>query len=176
MEVARLELSGAEHDRVQKHLHNGQFADCEEAAFLFCQSKSTNGLVVLESRDIWCLAPDSFVSRSEFYLELTDQTRAKIIKHAHDRGLSLVEIHSHPRQQTAEFSWSDLSGFREFVPHVRWRLPGRPYAAIVFTTTSFDSLAWIDSKQPAGHCSMIVDGIIMEPTGMTYQAERSSPK
>jgi hypothetical protein len=42
----------------------------------------------------------------------------------------------------------DFEGFTEFVPHVRWRLRGRPYAAIVVADTTFDALAWIEPEDP----------------------------
>jgi hypothetical protein len=78
------------------------------------------------------------------YLELGDAARARLIKEAHDRKLCLVESHSHPGPYPAAFSYSDLAGLEEFVPHVRWRLRGRPYAALVFAASGFDGLAWAD--------------------------------
>lgn len=114
----------------------------EEAAFLFARIREDEGLV-FEAEAVDLLAPDAFTSRSRYYLELSDETRARLIRKAHDLDAALVEIHSHPGQQGACFSWSDLHGFDEFVPHVLWRLTGRPYAAIVVTADgSLDAVAW----------------------------------
>ncbi len=84
--------------------------------------------------------------RSDFHVSLKDHIRPRIIKWAWDNDASLVEAHSHGEFGAAMFSPSDLSGFEEWVPHVRWRLRGKPYAAIVTAGDTFDGLAWVDSS------------------------------
>jgi proteasome lid subunit RPN8/RPN11 len=97
----------------------------------------------------WRVVPESgFESRSEFHLVLRDEVRAEIIKWAWDEGASLVEAHSH-RFGEAEFSWSDLRGLHDWVPHLWWRLRGRPYGAIVLDGGTVDALAWIDDASSA---------------------------
>jgi hypothetical protein len=92
----------------------------------------------------WKVVPEvGFESRSEFHLVLRDDVRAEIIKWAWDMGASLVEAHSH-RVGDAAFSWSDLMGLQEWVPHLWWRLRGRPYGAIVLDGETVDALAWIE--------------------------------
>ena len=110
----------------------------EEAAFLYAMP-TKDAFDYLE----WFPVPASgFVSRSSYHLELNDDTRAKVIKRAHDLGASIVELHSHVGWERARFSPSDLAGFREFVPHVLWRLKHLPYLAVVMTRTGFDGFAW----------------------------------
>lgn len=122
----------------------------------------------LRFRD-WRIVPESgFESRSEFHLVLRDEVRAEIIKWAWDMSASLVEVHSH-RFGNAEFSWSDLRGLQEWVPHLWWRLRGRPYGAIVLDGETVDALAWIDDagmpEQVAG-LEIVGQGSI-RPTGRT---------
>jgi hypothetical protein len=88
--------------------------------------------------------PEGFEIQSEYHVALTDEMRPEIIKWAWDAGASLVEAHSHGDTGTACFSPSDILGFEEWVPHLWWRLRGRPYAAIVTVGETFDAIAWID--------------------------------
>lgn len=115
----------------------------EEAAFLFV--RPTAGADPSYQVIDWHPVPaDGFSFSSAYHFELTDDTRARVIKQAHDLGASLVEIHSHLGSGPPAFSPSDLYGFREFVPHVWWRLRGRPYFALVVSVEGVDGLGWID--------------------------------
>ena len=79
------------------------------------------------------------------YIELSDSTRAEVIKRAHDLAASLIEIHSHLGPWPAAFSIADRAGLRETVPHMWWRLHKKPYIALVATNTEFDALVWLDN-------------------------------
>lgn len=141
---------------------------CEEAAFLFAHTQRGPEHTILSVVEVMLIPPEGFASRSGFYLELADATRASIIKRAHDLDAGLIECHSHPGQRGACFSWSDLHGFDDFVPHARWRLAGRPYAAVVFASDSLDALAWIDtSPKPTAIARINAAGRIVRPTGHT---------
>jgi hypothetical protein len=133
-------------------------ASCEEAAFLFAEVAEKPDAVTLRMLEWRAVPPEGFALRSPYYLQLTDVTRAAMIKRAHDLSAALVELHSHPFQACAEFSPSDLSGLSEFVPHVRWRLRRRPYAAVVVARDSFDALAWADDQNHAFRLTAIVAG------------------
>ena len=110
----------------------------EEAAFLYVVP-TEDAFEYLE----WFPVPASgFASRSAYCLELDDKTRAKVIKRAHDLGASIVELHSHLGRARPRFSPSDLAGFRDFVPHVLWRLKYLPYFAVVMTRTGFDGASY----------------------------------
>jgi proteasome lid subunit RPN8/RPN11 len=161
-----IELDGAFYERLIEHLLRPD-ADDEEAAFLFAQPIHDGASTSLVVRDEILLPPDAFAFRSPEYLELTDETRAMLIKRAHDLSASLIEVHSHPKY-TAQFSWSDKRGLREFVPHVWWRLRGRPYAALVVAPRGFDALVWIRGPQvPEKLDALIVNGARRQPSGLT---------
>jgi hypothetical protein len=140
----------------------------EEAAFVFVHYTSDRGKVLFRFVEWFAVGPEGFVHRSEGYLELTDIFRAQVIKRAHDLGASIVEFHSHPYPWPAAFSQSDRNGFDEFVPHVWWRLKGRPYLAVVVSPSGFDGLAWLSSpKTPQLLDSIKVGKRILRPTGLT---------
>ncbi len=95
-------------------------------------------------RDWWAVLPQGLEHQSDFHVSLTDEMRAEAIKWAWDSGGCLVEAHSHGKRGSAKFSPSDLWGFEEWVPHLWWRLRGRPYAALVTAGDTFDAVAWIE--------------------------------
>jgi hypothetical protein len=80
----------------------------------------------------------------EMHVSLPDEARAAVIKWAWAEGACLIEAHSHGRWSPAAFSLYDLRNLEEWVPHIWWRLRGRPYAAIVTSDHDLDALAWID--------------------------------
>ena len=102
------------------------------------------------------LAASDFAVQEGEYLEMADATRARLIKRAHDLGASLVEMHSHPGPWPAAFSPSDRMGLKETVPHMWWRLKGRPYLAIVVAPSDFDALLWLDNP----HVPRPLDGVL----------------
>ncbi len=130
----------------------------EEAAFVCAAREPTDGADVFRAVEWLPVPPEGFETRSAVHFELTDAMRAAVIKRAHDLGASLVEFHSHTGRWPAAFSPSDRAGFREFVPHVWWRLKGLPYLAVVVTRSGFDGLAWIAGAQAAER----LDGILVE--------------
>ena len=159
-----LHLPREAHETLLTHLLPMQNR-AEEAAFVFARPTETAGRRTLEHVEWFPVPPEGFASRSRFHFELSDSTRAAVIKRAHDLRASLIEFHSHHGPWPAEFSASDWAGFEEFVPHVRWRLRGRPYAAVVVTLTGFDAFVWSDAAHaPARLEAIIVDGQRLEPT------------
>jgi hypothetical protein len=61
------------------------------------------------------------------------------------------------------------------VPHLWWRLKGRPYAALVFGYESFDGVAWVaspDDPEPVGRLS-VVGGQDQLPTRLTISRLRA---
>lgn len=138
---------------------------CEQAAFMYVRPE--RGATPRSFQYVeWAPIPlEGFNYRTGAYLELTDATRAAVIKRAHDLDASIVELHSHLGNWPARFSWSDLAGFREFVPHVRWRLKGRPYFAVVVAQNGFDGFAWLsDSQAPEALGGILADSDEYTPT------------
>jgi proteasome lid subunit RPN8/RPN11 len=140
----------------------------EEAAFVYANAEETDGSRVFRLVDWEAVPEDGFASRSSIHFELTDEMRARVIKRAHDLRTSLIEFHSHTGPWPATFSPSDLEGFREFVPHVWWRLKGRPYAAVVLARSGFDGFAWIaDPQTPARLDGITTDTEFLKSTGLS---------
>ena len=140
----------------------------EEAAFVFARASTVDGDTSFDFIEWSPVTPEGFASRSAYHLELSDETRAGVIKRAHDLGASVAEFHSHRGNWAAQFSPSDWAGFEEFVPHIWWRLKGRPYAAVVVSATGFDGLAWLDSAaKPVRLDALISDGTALMRTGLS---------
>jgi hypothetical protein len=124
-------------------------SDLEQAAFLFARCVKGSKHFDLEVIESLFLDTEDFEYQAPDYLELSDDTRSRIIKRAHDLNASIVEMHSHPGPYPAAFSASDLRGFSETVPNIFWRLKNAPYAAIVVSETGFDALVWsVDARTP----------------------------
>ncbi len=137
----------------------------EEAAFLFAEANRFGDHVSFEVVETAKLSPAEFESQLGDYLELTDATRARLIKRAHDLGASLVEMHSHPGPFPAAFSPADRMGLRETVPHMWWRLKKRPYLAIVVARSGFDALVWLDNpKRPQQLDGILAGDRLLRPT------------
>ena len=137
-----LEMPGTLHAQLQVHLFGGAGTTDlpEQAAFLF--TKPYDGGEVLSVKDAHLSLQSDFVFQSGFHIHLADEMRPMLIRHAIEENACLIEVHSHNHRGVVSFSGSDLAGFDEWVPHVRWRLGGRPYVALVFGYDTFDALCW----------------------------------
>lgn len=164
---AELLLSSGAYREIRRHLVRER-PRAEEAAFAYLSHANAGHCFELIR---WVPVPKSgFTYQSLYGLELTDEYKANVIKQAHDLGSALMELHSHPLSKHAAFSASDQAGFRDFVPHVRWRLKGKPYCAVVFSACDFDSLWWLsDSPLPGGVIRLRVDGRKLEPSRATLE-------
>ena len=168
---AVIKLSAATYDALRDHLLP-QPMRAEEAAFLFAKVTDDDGSLTFTVIDWYPVPPDGFDTRSLYYLELTDETRAFVIKKAHDLGCAIIEAHSHAGHAAAAFSPSDRNGFEEFVPHVLWRLKGRPYAAVVMTMQSADALAWRRADEPIQVTNLTLDnGSVIATSQLTLSID-----
>lgn len=135
------------------HLEHGEE---EQVAFLFAEPPGEDGR--LRPTEMYAVPPEGFVDQSAFYLALSDEVRSLVISRATELDACLVEAHSH-LHGPAGFSPTDIDGLAEWVPHIRWRLAGRPYLALVFAGGSFDALLWRDGgEQPAPLAELAVNG------------------
>ncbi|PMS29880.1 hypothetical protein B0G57_14114 [Trinickia symbiotica] len=149
----------------------------EQAAFLVVKAQTSGDMHDLELIEMIKLAESDFERQQSDYLELADNARARIIKHAHDLKGSLVEVHSHPAPWPAMFSRADMEGLAETVPHMLWRLPKRPYAAIVVAPSGFDALVWTDSPHRSHALDRVFAGDrILTPTNHTTRALHGQPR
>jgi len=125
---------------IYKHFRRDFEGRIEHVGFFLANYESSNRTFSLTD---WRVIPEEgYEFQNDFHVSLTDEVRPEIIKWAWDSGKSLVEVHSHGGEWPASFSPSDMFGFDEWVPHLWWRLRGRPYAAIVTASESLDALAW----------------------------------
>lgn len=184
--MIHLRLTGTAWNELRSHLLQN---DVEQVAIAFAlplqkvhvasdpalgESRVYHALRVVETYH--CNEAD-FTYQSAFHVALTGETQARLIKRAWDLGAAFVELHSHVKNDSmnaaplaAAFSPSDLSGFEEFVPHVRWRLRGAPYVAIVVTESEFDALLWdVGSNKPTALTAIEVDGEAIAPSGRTLR-------
>ncbi len=108
---------------------------------------------------------------------LSDDTAAGVVRWAHENGAALVEVHSHGRFAPAAFSAIDVSGLAEWVPAVRWRLRGAPYAAVVTAADTVDAWAWIESTtDPVQVDALVVGGTdIVRTTRATLERRDGTP-
>ena len=137
----------------------------EQAAFLFVSTSRLAEHVSFDVIETSKLEACDFEAQATDYLELKDETRARLIKRAHDLGASLVEMHSHPGPWPAAFSLADRIGLNETVPHMWWRLPRRPYIAIVVARSGFDALLWLDNpKTPQPLGCLLAGDRLLRPT------------
>ena len=166
---AVIELAKPIRDAVWTHLLPRK-QEVEQAAFLYA-TVFEGSFHVIQWEPVFT---DDFVIQTSFHIELVDAVRARVIKRAHDLGGALIEMHSHLGKWPAQFSPSDIAGFDEWVPHVRWRLKGRPYAALVVTRRGFDGLAWIDSEGPVV-TKLLIDGAVECPTGLSRKEKYEKP-
>ena len=112
--------------------------------------------------------------QTEVHVALADEVRGELIQWATSEEKSLVEVHSHGPWEPAQFSASDVYGFSEWVPHLAWRLSGRPYAALVMTAESFDGWAWIaGATEPEQVDELEVEGAVRVATSATFKNARS---
>jgi len=173
--AATIAMTEARYAEIKGHLIPAR-PKAEEAAFVYARfERGTFGFV-----DWYPVPTSEFVHRSVYHIELTDGCRARTIKRAHDLECSIIELHSHPHARVARFSGSDCWGFREYVPHVYWRLRSRPYAAVVVVPNGFDSLVWVSNPRlPNGTADIVLAGKVLRPSGLTFEkgdCEHATPE
>ena len=136
----------------------------EEGAFLFASPAGNGELRII---DIAVLSPEDFTMQTAHCLELQENVLQEMILRAHRTDTALVEAHSHPftRGPHVRFSPLDCEGLVDVGPHVSWRLPGRPYIALVFGWDAFDSLYWEGrERRPQGSVDLLICGQLLCPT------------
>ena len=164
-----LETSTNQWESLQDHLLPEGRRD-EQAAFLYCTfvQDEEGACLRMRAKESWFLHAEDFSAQYGDFIELKSETRQKVIKEAHTTGTCLAEFHSHPGPWPAAFSPSDRSGLKETVEHMRWRLKGRPYIAVVVAPSGFDALIWQqDSAAPTTLAGIDVNGKRIIPTNIS---------
>ena len=166
---AIVEFAAIDHAAVLAHLLPAE-PEAEEAAFLFATSAMDGGRFRLRVIKQHLVRPEEFRIRTLGHLELHEDVHERMIRTAHDLNAVLIEMHSHPYEfeGAACFSPSDLAGLAQIVPHVMFRLPQRPYLAIVVAPGGFDALIWSGPRgRPCTIDALLVGGKRLTPTAYT---------
>lgn len=101
-----------------------------------------------------------------YHVDLSDEGRQRVFSWAAGAADILIEAHSHgPLGDPAIMSLVDLRGLSEWVPHIRWRLSNRPYAALVFGVDTFDGLVWLDDSSPIRMSRLELGSRTLQATG-----------
>jgi hypothetical protein len=90
------------------------------------------------------LVSDDDLEPGPWCVQLEDVTQQRVLQWASGTAGAIVEMHSHLGRfgDPAQMSPTDVQGLRTWVPHVRWRLRGRPYVALVAGPSTLDGLVW----------------------------------
>jgi len=164
-------------ERLLEHLFQN---DLEQGAFLFSRAlEDTGGELGIEAVDMYLVPPEGWTVQLEFHLEMDDAERAKIMKMARDGGFAVVDCHSHPGSRgRVDFSPSDRSAITDFAGYAKWKLPGQPYAAMVWGEVSVDAVVWTGDFHEARPVQEVVvdDGDatrILVPRGSWFRPLRA---
>jgi hypothetical protein len=159
--MVAIEIGAAAFGRMRSDLRS----EVEQAGFFLADYESPRHTFVLGE---WLPVPtEGFEIQTGYHISLTDETQTAIFRRAAAADQTLVEVHSHLGAGRAEFSPSDIFGFSEWVPQVRWRVGRRPYAAMVWDESSFDALAWIEL---GGEADQVTELIVTGPESLTPTA------
>ena len=151
-------------------VREGYAPESEHGAFLFASPTGDRELDVV---DVAVLKPGDFATQTAYYLELHDTALQEMIVRAHRTNTALIEAHSHPFTEGPRvcFSPFDCEGLADVGPQMSWRLPGRPYVALVFGRDAFDSLYWEGrERRPRGTVDLVVAGQLLRAS---RESERS---
>lgn len=110
----------------------------EQLAFLGAKVDSD----ALSVASMLAIGPDLLDAQDPWHVALTDAGRVAVFRWAHNANLAVIEVHTHGNAWPACLSPTDIDGLVRWVPHVMWRLPGRPYAAVVVAGDTIDALIW----------------------------------
>ncbi|GAA1646511.1 hypothetical protein ACFQY4_05400 [Catellatospora bangladeshensis] len=167
----RLHLTADHYERVLRYLA----APTERIAFIYTRPAADGP--DQHGVEVELLHDDEYTASDRHGVELADHVRPQLIRTAHEHDYGIVEAHAHLwRGPRTQFSDIDLDGLRELGPHMTWRLPGRPYIALVLGPDSFDALSWQTCSPASGIDALVAGEQVMYPTGRSgarLEAERS---
>ncbi|MDG4787695.1 hypothetical protein O7626_17410 [Micromonospora sp. WMMD1102] len=162
----RLHLTAAQHTELHPYL----FDVPERIAFLFLRLSPGGTAPGGDAHvgEVRLLEPGDYLHRDQHYVELAEHVRPAVIRTAHQHRYAVVEAHAHdwPGPST-RFSPTDLDGLQQLGPHMTWRLPGRPYTALVFGRESFDALQWHPDGSVTSIDALVIGGEPKAPTGIS---------
>ena len=153
-------------------------SELEQGAFLFARPEQGDCGLRMIVEDFYLVPPRGWEVQMEVYLQMRDSERAKIMKLARDKNLAAIDCHSHPHAgDDVWFSPSDVAGITDFAQYAKWKLVGKPFAAMVWGEGSVDAVIWqgdftsaerVDSVQIVGGA-----GGILRPKDSWFTAARA---
>ncbi len=145
---------------LQRHLFQSELEQC---AFLFAEARYEKGGLNLVVRDYHLVPARAWEVQAEVYLQMKDSERARIMKRARNENLCAIDCHSHPgARDDVWFSPTDVEGITEFAQYAKWKLDGKPFAAMVWGEESVDAVLWQRGFLRAGRVTCVQ--IIGNPT------------
>lgn len=146
-------------------------SQAEQAAFLFLTPSKRSEQGCFDVLETCLLHPSDFSLRCRDFIQLSESAIARTIQRAHRLGACLAEFHSHRLPGPAAFSLTDRSGLYDTVPHMRWRLAGRPNIAVVVAPGSFDALIWTQEQGmvPEPIAAIQVGAELLPPTHLSLE-------
>lgn len=144
----------------------GQVRDEVEHASFFLARLCDGALLCHAMRVV---EAEGFARQSAVHIALTDHFGSELIRWAANDRSCLIELHSHVGPGRLCMSPTDVSGLEEWVPHVRWRLGGVPYAALVQSSTEIDGLIWSVGPQPHPLRVIDVSGRSIAASGVSFE-------
>jgi len=159
--------------KLEKELRAHLFQnDLEQGAFLFANVIMTTYKLNLQVVDSYFIPPEGWEFQLDLYLEMKDEERAKLMKHARDGNFAVIDCHSHPGSGgDVRFSPSDERGMQEFAIYAKWKLDGKPYAAMVWGESSADAFMWVEDFSQAHQVDEV--NIIGSPMKLLTPRSRS---
>jgi hypothetical protein len=164
-------ISGEAMNQVRTHLFQ---SDLEQAAFLFASVEEREFSIRFIVSDYYLVPKSGWDVQMNVYLEMSEAERARILKLARDRNAAIIDCHSHPQAgRDVWFSPSDSAGISDFAQYVRWKLDGKPFAALVWGEQSVDGVVWrgdFHGAEPLG--AVVVEGRRgrrLRPTGSWFR-------
>lgn len=127
-------------DTLRAHLFQN---DMEQGAFLFARVEQTAAALSLVVEESYLVPARGWEVQMDIYLQMKDSERGKIMQMARAKRLCAIDCHSHPGAGgDVWFSPSDVAGISDFADYAKWKLDGRPFAAMVWGEASADAVMW----------------------------------
>ncbi|PYJ87781.1 MAG: hypothetical protein DME22_00375 [Verrucomicrobia bacterium] len=151
--------------------------EVEQGAFLFAEAKRESDGLHLVVADFYLVPARGWEVQMEVYLQMKDSERAKIMKLARENNLCAIDCHSHPHaEDDVWFSLSDVAGISDFAQYAKWKLNGKPFAAMVWGEKSVDAVLWRDDFAHAERVALVKiignTNQTLIPTGSWFNAPR----
>lgn len=112
-------------------------APLESAGILFCHEARTPSSTKLLAHYFQPYADVDYLERTADRLVIDPVAVNDRIQYAQRLNLTMIQVHTHPLSNDAEFSERDLAGEREMMPVFFRRVPGRQHGSLVIGRRSW---------------------------------------